>query len=305
MNCAPEELPRIASGRKIIAKVRMLTDEIFKLTIGLRKRTAEGYLAAYRNYWVAYLNSETQSINVTEIASRWTQDMFPLITSAYITSQQLVDLVDSLNVVERSQTTILDYVTRSAKEEETIKHWPKNLEFSKENIRARARRDGALVDAIRIHFVSPNFGFRVKLGRRGRITFYDGSYSEFHRLVITDLVKKAKLNLDTMRERKRLISKDEIRLEPFSISLDPELSKEDLIQLKDTLGRKYMTAVLYGGNPWLLLSLIDKSDGSTFNLQAYHDEIIVTPVIRISSASLTRLYSALEEVLPNKISQPA
>ena len=98
---------------------------------------------------------------------------------------------------------------------------------------------------------------------------------------------------------------DEIRLEPFSITLDPELSKEDLIELKDTLGRKYMTAVLYDGNPWLLLSLIDKSDGSTFNLQAYHDEIIVTPVIRISSASLTRLYSALEEVLPNKISQPA
>jgi len=301
LNAAPEELPKIASGRDISANISIISPDIFKLKIGLRKRAAEGYLLNHQSYWITIIQSEKKDSSVAEVALRWVQDMFPVVTPAYITSQQLIDLVESLNIVEGARITVLDYVTRSISEEETTKRWPKNLVFSKQAILAKVKRDNALVDAIRIRFSSPNIEFRAKLSRKGQIIFYDGAFSEFQRLVISKLVKLAKSNLDAMGKRERLISDGEVKLEPLSIRPERQLDKADMIRLRESLERKYMTAVLYGGNPWLLLSLIDKSDGSTFDLQAYHDEIIITPVIRVSAASLARLYSTLEEVLPTNL----
>ena len=113
----------------------------------------------------------------------------------------------------------------------------------------------------------------------------------------------AKENLTRMRNRERRLSKGEVFVDPLSLKPESELTKEDLTSVRNALGRRYVTAVLYGGNPWLLVSLIDKSDGSSLDLHAYHDEIIITPVIRVSAAALTRLYSTLEEALPTNLLQ--
>ena len=199
----------------------------------------------------------------------------------------------------------MDYVARSAKERERSKHWPERQEFSRETVHARIKRDNAIMDAIRIRFSSPNFNFRVKLSRRGMITFYDGLYSEFHRLVLPQITRKARENLEYMRNRERKLSRGRVFVDPLSLKPESELTKEDLMNVKDALGRRYVIAVLYGGNPWLLVSLLDKSDGSSLDLHAYHDEIIITPVVKVSAASLTRLYSTLEEALPTNLLQLA
>ncbi|MBI2184608.1 MAG: hypothetical protein HYU39_06580 [Thaumarchaeota archaeon] len=302
LNAAPEELPSIASGRNVSAKVTMVTEDLFRLRIGLRKRVSDGYLVNHEHHWVAYLEPEERRTGVSEVSARWMRNMFPIVTPTSVTSQQLIELVESLKIVERSNITVLDYVTRSRKGE-TTKRWPKNLDFSKEAIQTKARKDDALVDAIRILFVSPNVKFVAKLSRRGQIIFYSGTYSEFQRLVITRLVQMARSNLETMRNRERSISDGEVKLEPLSIRPERDLAKRDLVRLRESLERQYMTVVLYGGNPWLLMSLLDKSDGSTFDLHIYHDEIIIAPVIRVSAASLMRLFATLEEVLTTNILQ--
>jgi hypothetical protein len=293
----------LAKGRKVRAHLEFVTQDIFTFEIGLRTRSAKGYLVSYGNYWVGYLSTDSETLNLHDLAARWLHHMFPLVTPALITHLQLIDLVNSLKVVERSRVTILDYVARSAKEKERTKHWSEHQEFSKETVHARVKRDNAVMDAIRIRFSSPNFNFRAKLSRRGIITFYDGVYSEFNRLVVSALMSKAKENLTRMRNRERRLSKGEVFVDPLSLKPESELTKEDLTSVRNALGRRYVTAVLYGGNPWLLVSLIDKSDGSSLDLHAYHDEIIITPVIRVSAAALTRLYSTLEEALPTNLLQ--
>ncbi len=302
LNCAPEELTTIASARKISASVDMLTKDIFTFNIGLRKRYSSGFLVYYKNYWCGFLTSKDRDATIPEVASRWMDDMFPIATPAYVNSQQMLELIDSIRIVEKSQTRLLDYVTRSAKEKETTKRW-KGGDFSKDQVLSKARNDNAIVDAIRIDFSSPNFTFRIKLNRRGLITLYGGSYSELNRLVISKLITVAKSNLSRMNERRRALHADEVRVEPLRIKPDNKLSSEDMKRLKESLSEHYMTAVLYGGNPWLYVSLLDKPDGSAIDLQAYQDEIIITPVIRVSAESLTRLYSVLEEALPSSLLQ--
>jgi hypothetical protein len=302
LNCPPEEISTIASGRKISCAVEFLTEDIFKFRIGLRKRSAKGFLVNYDSYWCGFLIPNQRDNTATEVASRWMQDMFPIITPSYVTSRQMLDLVENLSLVEKSSTVLLDYVARSAKEGETTKRW-KSGKFSKERVMKQARNDDSLVDALRIDFSTPNFSSKFKLNRRGLLTIYEGSFSEVHRLLISGLVLKARANLTKMANRKRVFQDGETMVDPLRIKPEVDLTNADMKQLEDALSEHYMTAVLYGGNPWLLISLLDKSDGSALDLQAYHDEIIITPVTRVSAASLTRLYSVLEEVLPSSLLQ--
>lgn len=305
LRCAPEELPRIAAGRDALARVKMITPDIFSLQIGLRTRSADGYLVNYEDYWMIYLTEERRNSNLPDLVARWTRHLYPLVAPTYTTYLQMIDLVESLKVVEGSTTTIQEYISRTPGQTETIKRWPKNIEFSKKAVRQQALKDNAIVDAIKFHFVTPNFKFTAKLSRRGLITFYDGTYSEFEKLVVPGMVKVAKENLERWHARARTITNHRVMLDPLTIRPESYLTKEDLLQVREAVGRNYMTAVLYGGNPWLMLSLIDKADGSTLDLHAYENEIIITPVLRVSAESLTRLYRVLEEALPTKIPQYA
>ncbi len=303
LNCAPEELPQLASGRDCLAEVERITPDIFSLRIGLRTRSALGYLVSYTNYWAIHLFPHITVTNPSDLATRWLRHMFPRITPAYVTYLQMIDLIESLHKVEGSTTAIQDYFCRSTTEDETIKRWPKNIPFSKETVKRQAKKDDAIVDAVKFLFSSPNVKFRAKVGRRGLITFYGGSYSEFHRLIVPEMVGLAKSNLDRLHERRRERIDGNVSLEPVTIAPEVNLTKADLTRLRTAIERHYMTAVLYGGNPWLMLSLIDKSDGSTLDLHAYEDQIIITPVVWVSAASLTRLYGIMEEALPLKMPQ--
>jgi hypothetical protein len=304
LSCPPEELSGIATRRRISAKVEFMTQDIFIFEIGLRKRSAKGFIVNYGSFWCGFLVSrnDNDDTNASEVASRWMSDMFPIVTPTYITSRQMLELIDGLKIIEKSKIIVLDYVTRSVKEGETTKRW-KGGEFSKEEIATKAKNDSAIVDAIRIGFSTPNFKFIIKLNRRGLITVYNGSFSEVQRLIVSKLIERAKSNLLRMKEMKRILQANEVSVEPLVIKPDNTLDTNDLKQLKESLSKHYMIAVLYGGNPWLLLSLLDKSDGSAVDLQAYKDEIIITPVTRASSQSLTRLFSILEEALPSSTLQ--
>lgn len=302
LNCPPEDIENITSGRKISGKADFLTEDIFNFKLGLRKRSAKGFLVNYESYWCGFLIPNERDNTASEVASRWMQDMFPIVTPTYVTSRQMLDLVEDLGIVEKSKTILLDYIARSATEGETTKRW-KSGEFSKERVMKQARNDDSLVDAMRIEFSSPNFSSKFKLNRRGLLTMYEGSFSEIHRLLISKLVVEARANLTKMADRKRILQDGETIVDPLRIKPEVNLTNADMKQLKEALSKHYMTAVLYGGNPWLLISLLDKSDGSALDLQAYYDEIIITPVTRVSSASLTRLYSVLEEVLPSSLLQ--
>lgn len=305
LNCAPEELPQLAQGRDCIAEVESILPDIFSLDIGLKTRHLNGYLLNSDDYWTVLLFPKRIDVGATDIVSRWSHHMFPRVAPSYVTYLQMIDVVESLGTIENSMIVIKEYFSRSMGGEGTIKRWPKNVPFSKESVRRQAKRDGAIVDQLKFLFHTDDVKFEAKLSRKGPITFYEGTFSEFQRLVMPGIVKWARLNLERLHARKREFVGSQVSVQPVKIPTEASLTKEDMDRLRIGIEEHYMTAVLYGGNPWLMLSLIDKSDGSTLDLQAYHDEIVIAPVLHVSAESLARLYSILEEVLPLKIPQLA
>jgi hypothetical protein len=303
LNCAPEELPQLARSRDCIAEIERILPDVFALEVGLEVRHLKGYLVNSGDYWTVLLFPKRTDLGAADVVSRWCHHMFPRVAPCYITYLQMIDVVESLSTVEDSSTVIKEYFSRSLNGEGTIKRWPKNLSFSKDSVQRQAKKDGAIVDQIKFLFYTRDVKFEARLSRRGPITFYGGTFSEFQRLVLPGIVKWARANLERLHARKREFVGGSVEVQPVKIRTEASLTKGDMECLRKGVEKQYMTAVLYGGNPWLMLSLIDKSDGSTIDLQAYHDEIVIAPVVRASAESLARLYSILEEVLPLKIPQ--
>lgn len=303
LNCAPEELPQLARGRDCIADVERILPDVFSISVGLKTRLLSGYLVNNEQYWMVVLFPQMDDLGAIDLITRWSRHMFPRVAPSYITYLQMIDVVESLSSVEESTTVIKEYFSRSLEGEGTIKRWPKHIVFSKDSVKKQAKKDGAIVDQLKFLFSTKDVKFEAKLSRRGPITFYAGTFSEFQRLVIPGIVGWARKNLDRLHARKREFVGKTVEVRPVKIPTEANLTKEDMDHLRRGVEEHYMTAVLYGGNPWLMLSLIDKSDGSTLDLQAYQNEIIITPVLRVSAESLGKLYSILEEALPLKIPQ--
>ena len=305
LNCAPEELPQLAKGRDCVADVERILRDVFSIDVGLKTRHLDGYLINNEGYWMIVLFPLMDDVGAMDLVTRWSHHMFPRVAPSYITYLQMIDVVESLGSVEGSTTVIKEYFSRSLEGEGTIKRWPKHVVFSRESVKKQARKDGAIVDQLKFLFFTKDVKFEAKLSRRGPITFYEGTFSEFQRLVIAGIVGWARKNLDRLHARKREFVGKTVEVRPVKIPTEASLTKDDMDRLRKGVEEHYMTAVLYGRNPWLMLSLIDKSDGSTLDLQAYQNEIIIAPVLRVSAESLGKLYSILEEALPLKIPQLA
>jgi len=71
------------------------------------------------------------------------------------------------------------------------------------------------------------------------------------------------------------------------------------VSLKLVLCQNYAAAVIHGGNPWLLTSVIDRADGSYYDIYGYESEISIVPFSRSSPESLTRLYGTIRELFPS------
>jgi len=90
----------------------------------------------------------------------------------------------------------------------------------------------------------------------------------------------------------------EAKISPIFLDPVKKLTETDLKSLSLHLGGNYSTAVLHGGNPWLLLNVLDRGDGSSFDVYGYPSEIQIVPFNKASPESLMKLFYTISEFLP-------
>jgi hypothetical protein len=89
-------------------------------------------------------------------------------------------------------------------------------------------------------------------------------------------------------------------VEISKVVLNPmkKLGKPDFGILSSHIGVDYSTAILHSGNPWLLLNVIDRNDGSSFDIFGYSPEIQIIPSNKASPESLMRLIFTIYQIFP-------
>ena len=98
--------------------------------------------------------------------------------------------------------------------------------------------------------------------------------------------------------KERRVINGEAKIFPITLKPAKELTKSDFESLSMHLGRNYSTAIFHSGNPWLLMSLIDVSDGSSFDIHGHSDELQVVPFNKASPESLMKLIFEIYELFP-------
>lgn len=153
---------------------------------------------------------------------------------------------------------------------------------------------GSYVRALRLQVADG--GLSVHLRRVAGSTYYSGSFSEFHHLVLAPLADATAARRVLVTGRQRKASQP---VTPLAVVLPTELfqTREDtgaLILLVQEMAD--MSMAVFHRNPYLHFAITDETDGSNFDVMVtVPDRVNVYPGFRASSESLARVTQRIAE----------
>ena len=302
-NTKAQNLPNYAYSAGSGAIIEKQEDSLYKVTLSSyrRKQQAYGYLIDSNNLWnilIRTIESPTVAGNIT---MSWIRRMNPLVRMTYMRPNDLLNIMDSLSKIENSKIGLRGVVLRKYGRAQSMKKWPMGALYSRNEIEQTMRSENELLEAIDFEFRVDNAYFRVRMESNGHFVFYEGNqycFSNFQRLLLTKFNETALKNYRLYSNKERKMVDGEAQISPITLKPVKELTKCDFESLSMHLNRSYSTAIFHSGNPWLLMSLIDINDGSSFDLHGHSDELQVVPFNKASPESLMKLVFDIYELFP-------
>lgn len=280
-----------------------------KIVSARKRQAAYGYLVDHGRYWHILIKTVESPTVAGNVAKLWLKRLYPVVCRAYVKSEDLLNIMDDLANTEESKLGLRGYVLRAHDAPETMKKWPRDKPYSRAEIENVIQRENKLLDAIEFVFQVKGTSFNVRIENKGHCVFYEGSsdcFSNFYRLVLSRFDEIALMNHKFFSNRQRQILNGEAKISKISLNPSKSLTKNDLQSLSMHLGMNYSTAVMHSGNPWLSMNIIDRGDGSSFDIYGYPSEIQVVPFNKASPESLMRLVYNISEIFPlTKIATPS
>ena len=298
-----KDISQVAREAGVHATTERVGREVYKLDIvSARKRQrAYGYLIDYEKFWNILIRTVESPTIAGNVAKLWLKRMYPAVCRSYIKSSDLLDIMDDLSKIEDSKLELRSFILRAHDSPETMKKWPRDKPYSREEIERNIKRERKLLEGINFIFQVKETYFNVRIQTNGHFVFYEGGrycFSNFQRLVLSRFNETAIINHKFFSNRERRIIDGKVKISRIVLDPTKKLSKTDFESLSSHLGMSYSTAVLHSGNPWLLLNIIDRGDGSSFDIHGYPSEIQIVPFNRASPESLMRLIYTIYELFP-------
>lgn len=298
-----EDLPNVARNAGVDATIENIGKRLYKLRIisARKRRHAYGYLIDHEKLWNILIETIESPTIAGNVAERWLKRMYPAICRSYIKSTDLLNIIDDLSKIENSKVEMRSYILRAHDSPETIKNWKKDKPYSRNDIELNVKREKKLLEALNFIFHVEQTYFHVRIQTNGHSVFYKGGrycFSNFQRLTLSKFNEIALINHEFFSGRERRIVDGEAKISRIILEPERRLRKIDFESLSSHLRERYSTAVLHSGNPWLLMNILDRGDGSSFDLYGYPSNIQVVPFNRASPESLMRLIYAIYELFP-------
>ena len=291
-----------ARREKIDLEAELLSENMYQLSIRLRRRFVQGFLITSGSLWTVLIKPSESSALAEQVSRIALRNLYPSLASAYVESEQLLDFLDQLgSLTPNASLQIKDYFLRSAREGTTKRAWPRGQPYVRKKIEEEMGRK-FLLDGITFNLVSDNATIEARVSRDGHFVLYGGKgscYSTFNRIVYQPILEIMVKNSKRFQNRGRKVIHGEPVISPIRIDPGIELQGDSLRALKLSLIQQYSSAVIHDTNPWLMMSAIDRKDSSYYDIYGYHDQIVVVPFERASAESISRLYSLIREMFPS------
>jgi hypothetical protein len=298
-----EEIPSTARKAGVSATIEKIGEEVYKLgmTSARKRQHAHGYLIDHGKYWNILVKTIESPIVAGNVAKRWLKRMYPVISRSYIKPQDLLSIMDELVKIEKSRLEMKGFILRAHDRPETTKKWPRGKPYSRKEIERVIKSENQLLEGISFTFQVEETYFSIRIQANGHSVFYEGGqycFSNFQRLVLSRYNEVAMKNHKFFSNRERRVIDGKANIS--KIVLDPikKMTKPDFESLSSHLSINYSTIVLHSGNPWLMLDVIDREDGSVFDIYGHSSEIQIIPFNRASPESLMKLVHNIYELFP-------
>ena len=298
-----EDVPNYAYQAGTSAIIDRQDERLYRLTVTSfrRKQEAHGYIIDSGNIWNILIKTTESPTVAGKVAMSWLGRMEPVLCMSYMRPDDLLDIMDSLSKIEDSRIGLRGVVLRKYGEPQSMKKWPMGSPYSRQEIESTMENENELLEAIDFTVTMEGTAFRVRMQTNGHFVFYEGGqfcFSNFHRLLLTRFNEVALRNHKYYSNKERKVTNGEVTISPIILKPTKELTKSDFESLSMHLGKSYSIAVIHSGNPWLLMSVIDGSDGSSFDIHGHSKELQVVPFNKASSESLMKLIFGIYELFP-------
>jgi hypothetical protein len=220
---------------------------------------------------------------------------YPLISRIFLRSHEIKDLLD---IVEKENATIIikNYVLKRY-------YVKKKVDMSWEVIGhkrlfEKATESFLWVDSIFLDIIKNGVSGKVRINRRGLISYIGLDYSMIFSLFIEKILKKySKIHSDILIDKSRNLENLEPQAIRFFIEEDVFKSSEDVTQFLKSMHKSLHNwgySVLFKEGSYLFVILHDYQTGSSYDLLiSSPSEIFIIPQTQVTSISFNTLINFL------------
>ncbi len=308
-----ERLPANAGKMDRSIELEPVGKNIYEIKLRIRKRGASGWLVTKNDIWLFYIKGE-ESSTVGSVADTWISGMNPFISHARIPPSGLFDLLDSLNdVVVESGIRIQDYLARSYRLDRSVsesgkgwasqKGWPGDR-YDRKKLEKMIAASDTILYAAKVDFPNEKTSFTARVSKHGHITFYEGQeqgFTNFYTRLVDTYIEKAIVYKNTLENKQVQVTEKKSTVKPIVFDSTRLLGKADFDLMIEAVTKvpDYMVSIVHFGNPWLYLTVLDRSDGNACELYGFEDEIQIVPQFKATSQGLARLEDLVYGVFPS------
>jgi hypothetical protein len=306
-----EKLPSNAAkmDRKIV--LNELGGGVYEIRLRLKKRGASGWLVTKQDLWLFYIKGQ-ESSSVGTIVESWIGGMNPFISHARIPPSGLFDMLDTLNNTNKNGILVHEFLARSYRMDKTFesdregesqKAWT-GAKYDRKRIERMLAGANTVLSAAKVELRDDKSSFVARISRLGHITFYEGQEEGlpncYRQLVDPYLTKALEYNA-TLVNKEVQIKATQAIVNPIVFEPAKILGKDDFDDLIEAVTNEpdFMVSILHFGNPWLYLTLVDRTDGNACEIYGFEDEIQLIPQFRATPTGLARIEDVLYGVFPS------
>ena len=310
----PEQMIDIIQKRNDLkhvynAKLKHIDENLFSIRIRKQfiDKIIEGYVlvdTSRKDIWITITDEKNYFVRF--IVETLFNKLYPNISRIYLNSSQIKFIIEELkkkyegniklnyisaNIKPRPETLELSKFSQG-----TVQRWKVDTEKELEELSKTYR--------VIVKHLSFNIYDRYNMpllecyiSRTGTCKLQYGLFNEFYNEIILLIIKFGYELKKFYSNRERYIYNGKVELFPIQIQYKTDFNKTQLKILEKNINNKYLTSIIYSGNPYFAANISDYDDGSSFGLTVLKNKVTITPIVRASPESIWKLSNTLQEIL--------
>jgi len=263
------------------------------------------FLALQTGYFVFLITGQSPSY-LRKVIKYITKAMYPEIMVAYITAEEIYEILQNLSKTRKTELSYSKYVAKKMFGDPFTSLGYTRAPYTEAFKQVRNAQPRLWIDSIRIDS-EDSYKIDFRLSREGLLTFYKGNFAEYYEHVLVPIQEDCGRRLRIFEKRGRRQTTEK-QLRPLMIRYDSKVFEDSFIrkQLINVIAKYDFCnfSVIHNGNPHTYLNIVDRIDNSTFSLRTYRsNSLIIAPQIKATKAALMRFSKHLmDRFLEGKIS---